>query len=203
MRQARLGIAAFDFEHLRELELRQARMREVEGDGDAGHAVGREPLVGQPVVRPEREAARVELGVDLRDALLELGARDRRAPRSHIRTSSSFSSGQRRPLGIRHQRIRIGGVLFPPFGVALVGVGDAQQRRLVEQPAGQLQADRQAIGGEAARHADRRQAGQVRADGEDVGQIHLQRIVDLLAEPERRRRARRHGDDVDRSNACS
>ena len=38
----------------------------------------------------------------------------------------------------------IGGVLLRPFRVALVGVGDAQQRRLVEQPAGQLQADRQA-----------------------------------------------------------
>ena len=54
------------------------------------------------------------------------------------------------------------------------------------------------VGGEAARHRDRRQAGQVGADGEDVRQIHLQRIVDALAEPERRRRARRHRDHVDR-----
>ena len=46
-------------------------------------------------------------------------------------------------------------------------------------------------------HADRRQAGEVRADGEDVGQIHLQRIGDALAELERRGRAGRHRDDVD------
>ena len=78
----------------------------------------------------------------------------------------------------------------------LVGVGDAQQAGLVERPAGQLQADRQAIRREPARHADRRQAGQVGADREHVGQIHLQRIVGALAEPERRRRTRRHRDRV-------
>ena len=66
--------------------------------------------------------------------------------------------------------------LLPPFGVAFVGVGDAEERRLVERAAGQLQADRQPIGREPARHADRRQAGEVRADREDVGQVHLQRI---------------------------
>ena len=43
--------AAFDLAHLAALELRQARVREVEGDGDAGHAVGRVPLVRQPEVR--------------------------------------------------------------------------------------------------------------------------------------------------------
>ena len=52
--QARRSIAAFDFEHLRQLELLQPRMREVEGDRDARDAVRREPLVRQPVVRPER-----------------------------------------------------------------------------------------------------------------------------------------------------
>ena len=36
--------APFDLEHLRALEPFEPRMREVEGDGDARHAVGREPL---------------------------------------------------------------------------------------------------------------------------------------------------------------
>ena len=45
--------AAFDLEHLLALEPRQPRMREVERDGDARHAVRREPLVRQPEVRPE------------------------------------------------------------------------------------------------------------------------------------------------------
>ena len=41
------------------------------------------------------------------------------------------------------------------------------------------------------------QSRQVRADREHVRQIHLQRIVGLFAEPERRYRARRHRHDVD------
>ena len=43
--QARHLVAALDFEHLRELQLREPRMREIERNGDAGHAVGREPFV--------------------------------------------------------------------------------------------------------------------------------------------------------------
>ena len=142
--QARLGIAAFDLEHLRELELREPRMREVERDGDAGDAVRREPLVRQPVVRPERQAARVELGVELRDARLELGALDGQPEIAHPDLEQLLVA-ERRPVG-RLQRLGIGGVLFPPFGVALVGVGDAQQRRFVEPPSRQLQADRQPAG---------------------------------------------------------
>src|SRR5439155_21803779 len=74
--QARFKIAAFDLEHLGELEPRQPRMREIEGDGDARHAVRREPLVGQPVMRTEPEAPRLELPIEVRDALLEVGAFD-------------------------------------------------------------------------------------------------------------------------------
>jgi hypothetical protein len=53
--QAPLGVAAFDFQHLRELELGQPRVRQVERDGDARNAVRREPLVRQPEVRAERQ----------------------------------------------------------------------------------------------------------------------------------------------------
>jgi hypothetical protein len=54
-------------------------MRQVIGNRHAGDAIGREPLVGQPVARPEPEAAHVELGIELRDALVELGPLDRDA----------------------------------------------------------------------------------------------------------------------------
>ena len=83
IRRHDFGIAAFDFEHLRELELREPRVREVERNRDAGHAVGREPFVREPVVRPERQPARVELGVELRDPRFELGALDRDAEIAH------------------------------------------------------------------------------------------------------------------------
>src|SRR4030095_10563951 len=46
--QALLGITPFDFEHLGQLQLGQARVRKIEGNRDARNAVGREPLVGQP-----------------------------------------------------------------------------------------------------------------------------------------------------------
>src|SRR6185503_4844515 len=59
---------------------------------------------------------------------------------------------------------------LPPRGVALVGVSDAKKRRFVERTSGQLEADRQFVLREAARDADRRQSGQVRADREDVGE---------------------------------
>ena len=52
-------------------------MGEVERDRDAGHAVRAEPLVGQPEVRPELEAAGLQLAVQLGDALFEVGALDR------------------------------------------------------------------------------------------------------------------------------
>ena len=141
--QARFGIAAFDFQHLRELELGQPRMREVEGNRDARHAVGREPFVGEPVERAEDEPARVELGVDLGDPRFELGAFDRQPEIAHPDLEQLLVA-ERRPVGTAsaaQDRRR----LFRPFRVALVGVGDAKQRRFVERPAGQLQADRQAV----------------------------------------------------------
>jgi hypothetical protein len=50
---APLGRAALDLAHLAALELRQPRVGEIERNGDARHAVGRVPFVGQPEVRAE------------------------------------------------------------------------------------------------------------------------------------------------------
>ena len=47
------------------LELLEARVGEVERDGDAADAVGREPLVREPVVRAEGDVTRVELAVQI------------------------------------------------------------------------------------------------------------------------------------------
>ncbi len=90
---APLVLAAFDFEHLRFLELLEARMREVEGDGDAADAVRREPLVREPVVRLERDLPAVELAVEIGDAAAPAGWPRWTTPRSHIRRSSSCFSG--------------------------------------------------------------------------------------------------------------
>src|SRR5262249_23061060 len=49
------------------LQLRQAGMDQVERNGDAGDAVGRVPLVGDPAVRAEDEMLALELAVEALD----------------------------------------------------------------------------------------------------------------------------------------
>ena len=51
-----------------------------------------------------------------------------------------------------------------------------------------LHADRQPGGGKSARHGDARNPGQIGRDRENIGQIHLQRIVRFLADFKRGRR---------------
>ena len=80
-----------------------------------------------------------------------------------------------------HGRFRL-----PPLGVALEGIGRLQQRLFLEASSDQLKSDGQPRAREAARHRYRGQAGQRRADREDVGQVHLQRVVEPFAQPERR-----------------
>src|SRR2546422_1064292 len=63
--------APFDLEHLFAFKLHQARMCEVERNGDAGNAIGREPFFRQPDVRLEANAAGVELVVETFDMRLE------------------------------------------------------------------------------------------------------------------------------------
>jgi hypothetical protein len=74
---APLGVATLDAEHLTLLEPHEARVRHVERQRDAGDAVGRVPVVGEPEVRAEPEPARLQLVAELLDARFERAARDR------------------------------------------------------------------------------------------------------------------------------
>ena len=62
-------LAAFDFEHLRLLELLEARVRQVERDGDRGGPVRREPFVRQIEVNRQAQPAVGQLVPELRDAV--------------------------------------------------------------------------------------------------------------------------------------
>ena len=73
-------------------------------------------------------------------------------------------------------------------------IREAEHLLLVEMIAENLQPDRQAFACCAARHAHAGNARQAAGDGVNVGQIHLHRIVHLLADSESgkgRNRARR------------
>ena len=74
-----------------------------------------------------------------------------------------------------------------------------EQRLLVERPADQLQPQRQALGVEAGRHGDARQAGHVHRHRENVVQVHLDRIGGhvLVGDAEGGGRRRRRQDRVD------
>ena len=91
-----------------------------------------------------------------------------------------------RGRGRRAQPGRTSGGSSRADGVARsTASADAEDRRLAHRAADELQADRQPFGGQPAGHADARQSGQVDADGEDVRQIHLQRILGPVAQLER------------------
>src|SRR5678816_2125992 len=64
-------------EKLRSLQSPKAGMREVERHGESRNAARREPLVGQPDVRLQPQAACVELIIEFLDAALEPGPRNR------------------------------------------------------------------------------------------------------------------------------
>ncbi len=75
---------------------------------------------------------------------------------------------------------------------------ERKQRFFLERPADQLQAERQALRIEAARHRNARQPGHVHRHREHVVEIHLDRIgAALFADGERRRRRRRRQDGID------
>src|SRR3954447_2645575 len=69
--------SALDVEHHLLLELHQAGMSEIERNGDAGNAARTEPFARHPGVRPQPDAALLELLVQRADAILEPGAFDR------------------------------------------------------------------------------------------------------------------------------
>ena len=66
-----VACAAFHIEHLTSLKPNEARVCEVEGNGESGHALGREPFFGEPYVWPEPKAAALERLVELGDAWRE------------------------------------------------------------------------------------------------------------------------------------
>jgi hypothetical protein len=59
---------------------------------------------------------------------------------------------------------------------------DAQHRLLVKGAADDLQAQRQPIRGEPGRDRNRWQAGKIGRHGEDVVQIHRDRVIRFLAD---------------------
>jgi hypothetical protein len=110
--QAPFRGAAFDFEHLRLFQAHQPRMREVERNRDARHAVGREPFARQPVVRFEGQAARVKFFAQRGEPRLEPAAFDREAEigESQIEQLLIGEVGPIRPGGRRGgRRLGFGG----------------------------------------------------------------------------------------------
>ena len=105
-------------------------MREIERDGDARHAVGREPFVGQPVVGPKfQRRAQSSSACDPRNPCFEIRAFNRDPEVARTRTSSSFSSGQEAHSGsdIVKQETRshaTAGGSSLPGRVSFVGVRD-------------------------------------------------------------------------------
>src|SRR6516162_2528482 len=72
-----VAAAALDLHHHLLLELLQARVGEIERDGDRRHAGGREPLVAEIAPRPQADVTGVEFPEELSDASLEPGSLDR------------------------------------------------------------------------------------------------------------------------------
>ncbi len=73
---APFGGAAFHFQHQAELERLEARVRQIERDGDRARALRGEPLVAQVAIGPECDTAQREVVVKLAEARFELGAFD-------------------------------------------------------------------------------------------------------------------------------
>ena len=99
--------APLDLEHLGAFELLEPRMREVEGNRHTRYPVGREPLRREPEVRLEREAAGVELALQLCNSWLEGTALDRHAELGHPQIEQLLV-GPGRPL-IRRNDGRLAG----------------------------------------------------------------------------------------------
>ena len=61
-------VASLHLIHLSGLELGQARVGEVKGNGDARDAVGGKPLLGQPAMGPETQSPVLQFVIELMDA---------------------------------------------------------------------------------------------------------------------------------------
>src|SRR5262247_2460819 len=83
----------------------------------------------------------------------------------------------------------------------LEGIGHAQDSFLIEWLADDLQTDRQPRRVKPARNGDPRDAGEVDGNGKDVGEIHLQGIVDLFPNLEGRCRRNWSDEHIDTSES--
>src|SRR5438445_13825803 len=79
--------------------------------------------------------------------------------------------------------LRFSFLLSSPF----VSVGQPEHGRLIEVTRQYLQSDRQTRGGRSTRNAHTWDASQVAGDRKNVGQVHLDGVVHLFAELERRK----------------
>ena len=115
--RAPLRRAALDLHHLVQLELLQAGMREIEGDGDGRDTIRAEPLVAQVTGGPQEQPARFELAVEPGDARFELAALDANAEVTDAKAQKLFVA-QGGPGGI-WQRVKESTCSWPRLAVAL------------------------------------------------------------------------------------
>ena len=71
-----VAVAALHFAHKMTLESDQPLVGEIERDGDAGNAIGREPFLSQPAMRAKAHAAHRQFAVKALDGVLQLRAGD-------------------------------------------------------------------------------------------------------------------------------
>ena len=97
--QAPAPRTALHLEHHLALQPHESRVGQVEGDGDSRHLVGREPLLGEPVVGAKPEAPGRELVVEGVDPLQERSALNRQAEiaEPHVQ---QLVLGELRPSGV-------------------------------------------------------------------------------------------------------
>src|SRR3989304_3245917 len=88
--KTRFGSAALYFQHLRPLELGEARMGQVKWNGDSRDAVWSEPVVGKPKVRSKMDAARPGLPAPLFDPLFKNRSPDAHAKIAHANPEEIF-----------------------------------------------------------------------------------------------------------------
>ena len=84
-------------------------------------------------------------------------------------------------VGRSHLLCPIGLCLGPQESIFVCDAEDNTIHRFAKSGADQLQSDRQVVLIEAAGHVDGADTGQTGREGEHIGQIHLQRVVNVLA----------------------
>src|SRR5262249_2216606 len=111
-----------------------------------------------------------------------------RGPAAPVSSAASRSAAPPRPRRtLRRGRTRRRWRVRGEIDLTLDGPGRGEERLLAEPRRHDLKAERQAVRREPRGDRDRRKSRERGRDGEDVGEIHLERIVHLLSEAKRRR----------------